>query len=287
MSSPPTDRVVAIMTHLSGPEGAAGCTVSGIAVDLEMNRSTATAVLAALEAAGWVRRADKSRYVLGAGVIAVGDTARTRLPLPSETATRLRGLADAVGCGVTLSLIETDQLTVMATQRGHEAAPVGVAVGHRIRLASPAGASVMPWRSAAERSRWVGTAAPAQRQAVAELPVLVAETGVALWRPERDDTALIDVLAQLLEVADEQLLRPRLRHQVLTQLIELAGRPYTRAELASDEALPISYLAAPVFDADGSARFEVQLGPLRAAVPRAEREHYVAALRATTAALSG
>ncbi len=286
MTSPPTDRVVAIMSQLAASDGVAGRTISEIAVSLELNRSTTAAILVALESAGWVRRTDDRRYVLGGAVIAVGDAARAHLPLPAATTAQLWTLADAVSCGVTVSLIEPDHLTVMATQSGQKVAPAGVSVGRRIRLVCPAGASVMPWRSAAERARWLDTAPADQRPAVVALLELVAKTGVALWRPKRDDTGLLDVLAKLLEIADDQLLRPRLRQQVLAQLSELAGRPYTRAELSSEEALPLSYLAAPLFDADGTAQFEVQLGPLRAAVPRAERDRYIAALRDTTVALS-
>ena len=286
MISPPTDRVVAIMSQLAASDGVTGRTIAEITLALELNRSTTAAVLAALESAGWVRRTEDRRYLLGGAVIAVGDAARTQLPVPAATTAQLRTLADAVGCGVTMSLIETDHLTVMATQSGQKVAPAGVSVGRRIRLACPAGASVMPWRSATERAYWLDTAPAEQRPAVMALLELVAETGVALWRPKRDDTGLLDVLAELLEIADDQLLRPRLRQRVLAQLSELAGRPYTQAELSSEAALPLSYLASPVFDADGTARYEVQLGPLRAAVPRAERERYIAALRDTTVVLS-
>lgn len=286
-TSPPTDRVVAIVNLLASTELSATRTVSGIAAELGLNRATTTAVLSALESAGWVSRGEDLAYSVGAGLIGMGAAVRRSLPLPASTAQYLDALVAAVGGGVTLSLVESGSLTVLAARNGHGRRTPGMSVGRRIPLIAPAGAAVMPWRGAAERAVWLDNAPAGQRDSINTLLELVAESGVALWRPEGEGADLLDVLAELLDVADEQLLRPRLRHRVLAQLPRLAGRPYTRAELHSDDALPISYLAAPVFDHDGVARFEVQLGPLRAAVTRADRNRYIAALLETSRSLSG
>ncbi|MGZ4560464.1 MAG: helix-turn-helix domain-containing protein [Mycobacteriaceae bacterium] len=286
MTSPPTDRVVAVVNLLAGSGRAGGRTVSAIAAELGLNRSTTTAVLTALESAGWVRRGEDLGYVLGAGLIGTGEAARRSLPLPRSTGECLDALVEAVGSGVTMSLIEPGSLTVVEARHGGGRLLPGMSVGRQIQLVAPTGAAVMPWRSVAERGAWLATAPTGQRQMVIELLELVSDSGVAIWRPKEDDAALLDVLADLLDVADDQLLRPHLRQRVLAQLTKLAGRPYSRAELVSDDPLPISYLAAPVFDKHGVARFEVQLGPLRAAVPRVERDRYIAALRETSRALS-
>ena len=283
-ASPPTDRVVRIMDLLATGAPGSG-TVSRIAAELGLNRATTTAVLAALESAGWVRRGADRSYTVGGGLVGIGEAARRSLALPNGAREQLEALAASVGGGVTMSLIEPGWLTVVEVAQGG-ARVAGMAVGRRIPLVAPSGAAVMPWRDASERSAWLATAAPAHRPMVTELLQLVAEVGCAIWRPEQDEAVLTEVLTDLLEVVDEQLLRPHLRQRVLGQLTTLAGRPYSRAELASDDALPISYLAAPVFDEHGIARFEVQLGPLRAAVPRADRERYVALLRETSAALT-
>jgi hypothetical protein len=44
---------------------------------------------------------------------------------------------------------------------------------------------------------------------------------------------------------------------------------------AVDEQLPISVLTAPVFDSDGRARRELQIGPFQSAVSRPPRQHYI------------
>src|SRR5205823_2361202 len=76
--SPPTDRVVAVLELLAGNESR---TVSEVARALDLNRSTATAVLTALAGAGWVERLPDRGYVLGPGLLPVAEAAFARLPV--------------------------------------------------------------------------------------------------------------------------------------------------------------------------------------------------------------
>lgn len=245
--------------------------VGEIATALGIARATATAVVRELADASWVTRDADRRYTVGPALAGIG----ARLALPASVAERLDALATEVGCGVTLSRIDVGALTVVAKAHGGSRDIPGVPVGQRVPLAYPAGAAVMPWRDGAERDGWVAGAG--DHDSAEHLLALVEQRRYAVFRPSSGDAGLVDVLADLLDVVGGDLLRPRLRTKVLTQLSALTARSYTADELDDVGSLPVSYLAAPIV-VGGQAVHEVQMGPLRSAVTRDERTAYIAAL---------
>ncbi|MFI9403073.1 helix-turn-helix domain-containing protein [Nocardia sp. NPDC052316] len=282
-ASPPTRRVIEIVSLLA--TSTEPISVAGIAERLDIARATATAILTELDAAGWVGRDPQRGYAIGPALAGLPG-----ITLPSGVGTVLAELAERTGSGATFSRIEPDRLTVLDVRHGTDRVVPGIPVGHRIPLQFPAGASVMPWRSASEQNAWTATAAGADRRTASTLLAVVRERGVAVFRPRADDAGLVDLLADLLGAVGSELLQPHLRTRALRQLAALTSRPFTRSELDSDDALALSYLAAPVFDATGTAAYEVQLGPLRAEVAKPERDEYISATldaaRQLTAALS-
>lgn len=253
--------------------------VGEIAAALGIARATATAVVRELADASWLTRDADRRYAVGPALAGIGG----RLPVGGSVAERLEVLARQVGCGVTLSRIDVGALRVVAKAHGGDRDIPGVPVGQRVPLAYPAGAAVMPWREGAERDGWVAGADDGD--AAERLLGLVQHRRYVMFRPTSGDAGLVDVLADLLDVVGGDLLRPRLRTKVLTQLSALTARAYTAAELYDDGSLPVSYLAAPIV-VDGKAIHELQMGPLRSAVTRDERNAYIGALTSAAADLA-
>ncbi|MBF6338857.1 helix-turn-helix domain-containing protein [Nocardia abscessus] len=278
-ASPPTRRVIDIVSLLA--TSGEPISVAGIAERLGIARATATAILAELDTAGWVARDPARGYVIGPALAGLHGAA-----LPHGVGDLLAGLAARTGYGATFSRIEPDRLTVLDVRHGVDRVVPGIPVGHRIPLQFPAGASVMPWRPASEQNTWLRTATEDDQRMAGALLTLVRDRGVAVFRPRADDAGMVDLLADLLGAVGSELLQPHLRTRALRQLATLTSRPFTRAELDSEEVLPLSYLAAPVFDARGTAAYEVQLGPLRAATTRTEREDFVDATRSTASELT-
>ncbi|KIA62638.1 helix-turn-helix domain-containing protein [Nocardia vulneris] len=270
-ASPPTRRVVDIVSLLTTANEPIG--VAGIAERLGIARATATAILTELAAAGWVRRDPQRGYTIGPELAGLSSAA-----LPPGVGEVLAALAARTGFGATFSRIEPDRLTVLDIRHGHTRVVPGIPVGHRIPLQFPAGASVMPWRPAAEQNTWIRTATGADRRTAGALLTLVRARGVAVFRPRADDAGLVDLLADLLGAVGTELLQPHLRTRALRQLAELTARPFTRPELDSPDPLPLSYLAAPVFDPAGTATHEVQLGPLQPSTTKPERDEYISAV---------
>ncbi|WP_171048097.1 helix-turn-helix domain-containing protein [Nocardia cyriacigeorgica] len=273
--SPPTRRVIAVVELLVESERAMNA--SEIAAALSLARATVTAVLAELADAGWVRRDGDLRYRPGPALARLAPVPPGDDVGPAQA--ELAALAAAAGCGATLSRIDSDRLTVVAKQYSGERVVPGLSVGQSLPLAYPAGAAVMPWRAEAERRAWLATVSGPARRAAPALLRFVADNGYAVFRPDADDAGLVDVLADLLGAVGAEVLQPRLRSRVLRQLSRLTARPYTAADIASGEALPVSYLSAPVFDG-AAAPYEVQIGPLLPAVGPQERAGYIAAIQA-------
>lgn len=277
--SPPTRRVVAVVELLAESERA--LTVSEIVTRLSVARATVTAVLGELCAAGWVVRDTGLAYRLGPALERLGAAE----PAEATAAVRaeLAAAADAAGCGASLGRISGERLTIVAKHYAGERIVPGLSVGQSIPVTYPAGAAVMPWRTAAVRERWLGSAGG--RTGARELLDFVTTHGFAMFRPETDDAGLVDVLTELLGAIGAELLQPELRARVLRQLGRLTSRAYSAADIEASYPLPVSYVSAPVFRGD-EAPYELQLGPLRAEVGPADRTRYIDIVRTGAQAIS-
>ncbi|MTE13005.1 helix-turn-helix domain-containing protein [Nocardia aurantiaca] len=275
-SSPPTQRVVAIVELLAAQRAA--LTAAEIADTLTLNRSTAGAILAALAERGWVRRLPDLSYELGTRLAAIGARAATRRDDRAWLDQELERLADRVDCGAALTALSGDHLEFVAVTRDRLTA--GIECGVRIPLRAPAGAAIIAHATTARQQDWLETRGPERRDEYRAVLATLRSAGYCAWRLEPDSLPGVRVLS---EVADHLADHPgskELRGRVLAQLGTIVGSAYDQSTLDRDVALPLSYLSAPVFDGGGHAVLELQIGPLREDVTRAERRRYLAELSA-------
>ncbi|MFD6195166.1 MarR family transcriptional regulator [Mycobacteriaceae bacterium NPDC060252] len=278
-TSPPTVRVVRIVEMLTAATQPKS--LSEIAATTGISRATATAVVNELEAAGWVARDDELRYRVGLAL-----PRAVEATMPREIQDVLARIAGTAQAGATVSRISAKTLTVVAKAQAGRRAVAGFGVGQSIPLAFPAGSAVMPWRSSDERARWLGTARGLSARSGQRLVQQVSDCGYVVYRPDHDDTGMVDLLSDLLGSVGSEVMEAALRERLLRQLSRLTSRPYSRDELTSDEVLPISYLAAPIFEG-ADAAYELQLGPLLPSATRREREVLITTLTRGARELSG
>ncbi|WP_430334731.1 helix-turn-helix domain-containing protein [Rhodococcus sp. ACT016] len=277
--SPPTDRVVSVVELLAAR--GAPCTIAQVADTLRLSRSTVAAILGALDARGWVRREIDLAYRLGPGLIGPGAAARRTMGVLPGLDDALARLSAQVDCGAGLAVVTSNDLTFLAVDPGRGRLPAGIATGWTVPLRAPAGAAVIAFTDQARQRAWLGTAAPERRPELAAALHCIQSTGVGVWGIAAADPGMLDVLAEVVEHLAEDPTRHALRERVRTLLAGISGRPYNASDLAGDEALPISYLVAPVFDAAGRAVWELQIGPLKSSASREERAHYIEQLTRT------
>lgn len=284
VTSPPTDRVVSIIELLSARDTPA--TSADLADALGLSRSTTGSILGTLQQRGWVTRLPDLRYRIGPGLASIAGRAHSTLDLPADASAHLEALASRVRCGAALALIDGSELVFVAMTGGLGHIPAGIDVGISLPMQAPAGASVIAFSDPAAQQRWLDTAPRGRRGRYADFLREVATIGVAVWGAEAADIDRIDVLSQVVTHLAVNAANHRLREQVQALIGDTSGYPYTVDALESPEALPISYLSTPVFDASGAPRWELQIGPLRPAVTPDERRTYIEELTAVAHVLS-
>ncbi|TYL55898.1 MarR family transcriptional regulator [Nocardioides sp. BGMRC 2183] len=282
--SPPTDRVVAVTELIARhPDGR---TVAQVCSQLELSRATGTAILGSLRSAGWVERRPDRSYVLGPGLVGVAHALERALPTGAATTEVLDDLAARVGCGAALTRVSGDQVTFVAMSRDDHRRAAGVELGSRFPLRAPSSAAVIAYASDPVRRDWLASGAEADRAMLTALLDDIRDTGVAVFAMEEAEQTLLEVLGEMAEVLREHPSRRALRDRVGGLLLEIGGRPYTATELTAELPLSIGHLSAPVPNPRGEVTYQVQIGPMRTAVPPAERADYILELRAAAERLA-
>jgi hypothetical protein len=159
----------------------------------------------------------------------------------------------------------------------------------RIPLQPPWGASVIAHSTAAAQKLWLRSAAqPDQVPTFEALLDQIRHHGVAVFGSDSQiGFGSLDVLSDVVAHLHEQPAPGPLRERVIGLLGNISGRPHSPEDLNSDKDLPVSYVSAPVFDRHGRALWELQIGPLRPAVSRKERESYCEQVVSTAQLFSG
>ncbi|WP_067692702.1 IclR family transcriptional regulator [Nocardia jejuensis] len=273
-SSPPTQRVISIVETLAAHEGS--LTAAEIADGLELNRSTAGVILAALTERGWVRRLPDLSYELGPALAVIGRQISDRRGDRAWLNDELERLADRVDCGAALTAISGDHLEFVAVTRDRLTA--GIEAGARIPLLAPAGAAIIAHSGAARQRDWLDTRGPERRDEYRAVLATLRDSGYCAWRLEPDSLPTVRVFSEVADHLAEHPASKELRGRVLAQLATIIGSCYDRSTLDEDVPLPLSYMSAPVFDDSGHAVMELQIGPLRPDVTRLERRRYLAEL---------
>lgn len=282
--SPPTDRVVAVLEFIAAE--AEPVSVASLASRLELSRSTVTSILAALARAGWLSRQADRRYRLGPGLLRLAGAVQSQLTPSRAFFDVLTDLADRVGCAVSLALIDQSEMTMIGVAAGPGQVPAGVDTGVRLPMTAPLGASVMAFRDKQAQQDWIGTAPAAHRPVLQSLLHQIRRNGVAVFGADGAALEIMEVIGDVVGLLVEHPRSGALRQRLFQFLSRLSARPYTAEELASDAELSISYLSAPVFDHDGNAVYELQIGCLKPAVTRADREEYIREIRSATVVLA-
>ncbi|MEC3915092.1 helix-turn-helix domain-containing protein [Nocardia sp. CDC160] len=281
-SSPPTHRVISIIELLVAAPGP--LTSAEIADGLELNRSTAGSILAALADRGWVRRLPDLSYELGPALAALGRRATGANDERAWLDRELERLADRVDCGAALTTITLDHLEFLAVTRDRYT--VGIEAGARIPLLAPAGAAIIAHWGTARQEDWLRTRGPERRAEYRAVLSTLRATGHCVWKLESDSIPNVRVLSEVADHLADHPASKELRGRVLAQLAAIGGSAYDQRTLDRDIPLAVSYIGAPVFDSGGHAVMELQIGPLRDDVTRAERRHYLSELSTASRRIS-
>ncbi|MFE2960345.1 helix-turn-helix domain-containing protein [Nocardia tengchongensis] len=272
--SPPTQRVIAIVELLAAQRDS--LTAAEIADTLALNRSTAGSILAALADRGWVRRLPNLSYELGGRLAAIGARAAASRHDRAWLERELEELADRVNCGAALTALSGGHLKFVAVTR--DRLTIGMESGVRIPLLAPAGAAIIAHTGKARQRDWLDTRGSERRDEYRAVLDTLRTAGFCAWRLEPDSLPGLRVLSDVATHLAEHPGDKDLRGRVLAQLATFGGSAYDQPTFDSEATLPLSYMSAPVFDDNGHAVMELQIGPLRPDVTLPERHHYLTEL---------
>ncbi|MBU3063023.1 helix-turn-helix domain-containing protein [Nocardia sp. NEAU-G5] len=274
-ASPPTQRVVSVLELLAAAPRP--LTSAHIADSLGLSRSTIGNILSTLQARDWVHRNADLTYDIGPALLRTSDQQRRKLSGPAPLQVALQRLAREVDCGAALVHIDGREIRFTAVVQNRGRIPAGISVGTRLPLIPPAAATIIAHSDARTRQEWLD-AAPADAEQFRTALADIHSLGAAVWGVDAHSVAALDVLADVVEHLTHNPADHALRERVVTLLGGISGAAYRPADLDADIALPISYISAPVLDDSGKPLAELLIGPLRSAVTRDERDHYLSAI---------
>lgn len=256
------NRATQVLSRLAlQPDGR--WTIAELSRSLEINLSSLHAVLATLQAEGYVRRDPVGRsYRLGPSALALGLSGLQAQPVVAQAERALEELTVELDLEGFITSACGDVIVVLARVGKHRPSSPSLRIAQRVPLLPPVGGVFMAWAQPMERAIWLERAPAAQRSQYAGTLELIHKWGyaVALEGPERE--SLIN------SVRDAQ-------HQTLTDaaarigqaLDKLSQVPYLLGEGQAETGCDVSLIASPVFDLQGNVEIALTLTGFASSLP--------------------
>lgn len=288
-ASPPTARVVAVLELLASSREPLG--TSAIARSLDLHKSTCHAILGALCETGLVTRSEPDKtYALGAGLIRLGEAARSAMPVLREAHALLETLSSSTGYGAWLSARDGAWLHTLEAVADTRAIPVQPTRGRRHPFGPPFGATLAAFSNADAQAVWLERAgAEPESPELVRLRRMLSQlrsTGVGIWRldvPFKQVTSRMKLaLGWLREEARAQAIDANLA----SYFVNMGDRTYTLSALDKPGRGSVSTMAAPVLDASGSPAYELGLAVFEDSLSYAAIKRAALALRGGADTLS-
>jgi DNA-binding IclR family transcriptional regulator len=252
-------RSVDILDFLAAFPGR-GFTLSEIARAAKINVASCHAVLNALADRGYLARRPDRTYTLGPALVAVGEAALRSQPLVARAREAADELFREFRTPVLLSAMIGDEIVGVISICDAEGHDPGLRVGERLPLVPPVGAPFLAWSPEEKIEAWIARNASPGHEKLAEdwrhALALIRKRGfqVTLRSPESPE-----ISALMAEMASGRR-APDYKDQV-TRLFNSRDMRLSQPEtLDPDELYDLLLIAAPIFDHNGEAAFNLCFG---------------------------
>ncbi|AFM19298.1 transcriptional regulator [Mycolicibacterium chubuense NBB4] len=244
-TSPPTDRVIAILDFFAGrPQERFG--VSELARRLALSKPTCLGIVTSLSEAGYLVRdtADKS-YRLGPSLITLGHRAQESMRVSPAAREELRRLSARFGITAALSAVVDDRITLLDLVAPAGVRP-GVEIGQSYPFAPPVGLMFVLWDDGAAREWLAREPTIPLRTDTERLDRVIAECradGYLVERLTPSGRRLYSLMAGMSATLPDEL------RVLLGELVsDIGERVYLRGERTGRGRHDISVISAPVYD---------------------------------------
>jgi DNA-binding IclR family transcriptional regulator len=253
-------RSVDIIDFLSSFPGR-GFTLSELARAAKINIASCHAVLTALTERGYLTRNPKQRtYQLGPALVAIGHSALKSQPLIARTQAAAEALNREFDVPVLMSAVVGDDIVGIIAIPDTAGRWAGLRVGERVPLVPPVGAPFLAWASEAAIEAWIGRSPSRGDAEIVEnwrrALAWIRDHGFQVTMRSVKSFNLSAMMAEMAagrgvsEYKDQMVGLIQSAHWNLTQ-------PHA---IEPDELYDITLIAAPIFDANGEATFNLCFG---------------------------
>ncbi|MHB8464719.1 MAG: helix-turn-helix domain-containing protein [Acidimicrobiales bacterium] len=258
--SPAVVRAGELLRHLAA-HPTQPLTVSELARRVGVPRATCDSLLLGLGECGLVRRDAARRYSLAAACIALGDAGRAANPALRAASTHAEALARAHSTVTAVTIRAGTETRV--TDVFDFGPPFGlrIRVGESIALVPPFGASFVAWDDDAVDA-WLQRAEPPMTPAEigryrAAIDA-VRRRGYSITVATGRQQEFAEALERLVDQPDAD--EPRRRRDQAARA--MAHSDYLTPEIGADQAIRLTQVSSPVFDAAGEITVSIMLlGP--------------------------
>ncbi|MCV7380329.1 IclR family transcriptional regulator [Mycobacterium alsense] len=256
-TSPPTERVVAIM-RLLGSQPARAFSLAEITRELGISRATGHAILTTLVAHRWVVRDDATAaYCCGPAIASLARPASDRMFHGI-----LQELAESTATQVFLARRDANTLVVVDSA-GESGSGMRIERGLRLPLVAPFGRDYVAWSSPGARRAWlegIGRPSAALSRRMTLVLNEIRERGYAVERLTREYVGVYTALRALGGEA-EPTAPDTIAARLARAFADLTVIDVLRAELTDDGAHSVATISAPVVDEDGVVSMSVSAAP--------------------------
>lgn len=255
-SSPPTERVVALLAFLArNPEQSFG--LSELARQTGLSKPTCLGIATTLADAGYLTRDNATKtYRLGTVLISLGRAAQQAVRVGPQTRQQLRQLSAKFATSAAVSAVVNDRITVLELT-GPPNTHLGVHAGQSYPFAPPIGLMFVLWDDDALQNWLARQPTIPLRSNTERLRRIVAECrsdGFLVERLTPGGERLYALMAGLSSDLPEEL------RALLSELVsDIGERVYLRSEDGDSARHDISVLSAPVYDHDQRQAMVVSL----------------------------
>lgn len=253
-SSPPTERVIAVMEMLGADPGRQ-FSLAEISRNLDISRATGHAILTTLAAHDWVSRDPRTaRYAWGPAIASLAKPADVAL-----FRAELEHLSAATGMQVYLARREGSTL-VITDSAGRTPAGPRIGRGTRTPLVAPFGRDYVAWSDSEAQKVWlegIGQPSAALRQRISAVLAEIRRRGFVVERLTREYLRVYTALRALSSDGEVDIITARLAGA----FADLSVIDVLPGELADGVADSIATVSAPITDANGVVTMSVTAAP--------------------------
>ncbi|MFZ1178268.1 MAG: helix-turn-helix domain-containing protein [Mycobacterium sp.] len=253
-TSPPTERVVAIMRLLAS-QPARAFSLAEIARELGISRATGHAILTTLAAHHWVvRDIATAAYSCGPGIAALAKPASDRIFHGI-----LQELAESTATQVFLARRDANTVVVVDSA-GESASGMRVDRGLRLPLVAPFGRDYVAYSAASSQRAWlegIGKPSTALTRRITAVINEIRERGYAVERLSREYVQVYTALLALGGDGEPDAITARLARA----FADLTVIDVLHAELTESSTHSIATISAPILDEDGVVSMSISAAP--------------------------